>query len=277
MDLLKILLVFLVIAIIFKPLILMVITSLFGYEKRTAFLTSLSLGQVSEFSLILVGLGFYTLKHISQEFFSLVVFLTIITIILTSYFIKHDDKIYSIFSKPLNIFSRLSVEKKKLEYSIKGVTKKVILFGCHRMGIIFLNTCKKMGKSILVVDYNPETIKRLIKEKVSCIYGDMTNDEILKRIPFEHADVIISSIPDIEKNLFLVNYAKGRNSDLLVFITANHIHEALDLYEAGADYVILPHISTAEVTAHLLQKTLRNKKKIIDIRNQHIKHLLKVI
>jgi len=54
-----------------KPLIVMSFMRFLGYRKRTNFLTGSSLAQISEFSLILILLGF-TLGHIGQEVMSLV-------------------------------------------------------------------------------------------------------------------------------------------------------------------------------------------------------------
>ena len=85
------------IAVVFvKPLVIMVITSFFGFSKRTSFFSGMSLAQVSEFSLIIVAIGL-EFGHISHDLFSLVTLLTIITIALTSYFIKFNNFIYNKF------------------------------------------------------------------------------------------------------------------------------------------------------------------------------------
>ncbi len=273
-DMLKMLGVFLLIVVLFKPLLIMIITSLFGYEKRTGFLTSISLGQTSEFSLILVGMGFYTLNHISREFFSLVVFLTVITIIITSYLFQSKSGIYKFLSGFLNVFQFLAVYRRKMGYSSREEKVRVVLFGCHRMGGIFLRAFSKEGKHTLVVDYNPEVIDHLIKEKINSMYGDATNVEVLKRINWKRIELVVSSIQGIRNNSFLVEYVKATNPRILVFLTAKTIKEALDLYELGADYVIVPHISTGELVASLLRSVIKKKRDLVRFRNNHIKHLL---
>ena len=80
----------LLIVVIFKPLIVTIFTAIFGYGSRISFLSGMSLGQISEFSLILVALGL-NLKHVSNEIFGLTVLIAMITITLTSYFVKYDN------------------------------------------------------------------------------------------------------------------------------------------------------------------------------------------
>ena len=62
---LVILILFIIIA---KPLIIMFISSFFGYEKRTSFLAGSSLAQTSEFSMIIISQGLF-LGHISKGIF----------------------------------------------------------------------------------------------------------------------------------------------------------------------------------------------------------------
>ncbi|MDD5253772.1 MAG: cation:proton antiporter [Candidatus Nanoarchaeia archaeon] len=269
-ELLVLLGILVIVVILLKPLIVMIIASIAGYESRTAFLTALSLGQVSEFSLLLGTIGFYTMKHISQEFFSLIIFLTILTMVITSYLIKHSSQIYDFLIIPLKKFNSLSTKKKKLEYEVKDNKHKFILFGCNRMGKIFLKTLGK--EDMIVVDYDPMIIDRLIKNKVSCYYGEMNNYEILTKINFLESELVISTIDDTEKNISLIRFVKTINPKIKVVVSARNITDALDVYEKGADYVIVPHISSAEAMAHLFRKVPLER--FNKIRNEHIKHLL---
>jgi len=265
----------LLIAVIFlKPLIILIFISLFGYGKRTSFFTANSLGQISEFSLILVTLAFYTLGSVSEGIFTLTVLLAVVSMIVASYVIDYQGTIYGLLSRPLSLFDKLGWRKEKLEYFTKGKKKSVILFGCHRMGYVFLRTFNKLHKEVLVVDYNPEVINKLMKDKVSCMYGDVSNREVLKKIKFNNAKIVVSTVRRVEDNTLLIKYVKKNNPKTLVFVTAEHLHEALDLYEAGADYVILPHILSGERISSLIKRILKKKVELISLRNKHIKHLL---
>jgi len=156
-GMLVLLLISLVVILLLKPLILMIMGSILGYKKRTSFLSALSLAQISEFSLILVALGL-NLGHVSNKIFTLTVLLAVITITLTSYFIKYDNKIYGVFSKKLDIFEKLAVKETELEHFPYHSKKDIVLFGAHRMGGVFINTFNKFKEKLVVVDFDPQVI-----------------------------------------------------------------------------------------------------------------------
>jgi len=260
--------------VLIKPFILMLITSLFGYEKRTSFLTSISLGQVSEFSLVMVTLAYYQLGHVTQEYFTMIILLTVITITLTSYLIQNDNRIYQISSRILDLFEKLQSSTKKMAYKTKNHEPQIIVFGCHRMGHIFVEAFEKMKKPITVIDFNPEIINLLIKKRIPCIYGDITNTEILNSINLEKVKMIISTIPDETDNEFLIEYVKSKNPKTKIFVTSNHTMQALNLYELGADYVILPHIIGGQKVSGFLADVVKGKKELEGVRNKHLKEIL---
>ena len=257
-----------------KPLIVMTLTTLFGYEKRTSFLTSMSLGQVSEFSLVMVTLAYYQFAHVTQEFFSMIVLLTVITITLTSYFIKHDNFIYLKISNSLKIFEKLSIDRKKLGYKRRDHKTQIVIFGCDRMGHIFLDALKKLHKAIKVVDFNPEIIDRLMKKKISCIYGDIMNTEILNSLKLENVKLVISTIPSETDNEFLIEHVKSKNIKIKIVVTSNHVQQAINLYESGADYVILPHVIGGKKVSGFLTSVVKGKKDLTEVRKKHLRELL---
>ena len=256
--------------LIIKPLIIMISVRLLGYTKRTAFLSGNALAQTSEFSFIIAALGF-SLGHISKELFSALVLLSVITMSLTTYFIEHEKKFYKAFGWILNPLEGIRSKKERFEYLEKK--HEIIIFGCHRIGSLFLKEFIKEKKKVLVIDYNPEIIRALIKKKIPCIYGDFMNEEILEKANLKKSKMIISSIPDVEDNIVLIKKAKRVNKELLVFIIANRISEALALYNAGADYVIMPMIIGAQKGFEIMDKIKDKKAGLKELKKEHIEYL----
>lgn len=65
--------------------------------------------------------------------------------------------------------------------------------------------------------------------------------EFLHDINIEGTKMIISTVKDYDVTLAILKTMKDKKPDLIVIATANHIHEAIMLYEKGVDYVIMPH------------------------------------
>jgi len=267
------LLVLLGINFIFLPIITMLILAFFGYKKRTAFLTSISLAQISEFSLIIVSQGFAK-GHVSAEIFSLTIMLALITIGLTAYLIKFDEKLYRLIGSKLTWFERLSPHNKELiSYFEEGASHNVILVGYDRTGYSIFQQLKRMRKNVMVVDINPDIIKQLIAQKVPCIYGDIGDLEIIRRIKIESVELVISTIPEHQESLLLIQKIREINPETIILVTSYSADRALELYEKGADYIIVPHFLGGEHMSLLLEELTTNLSKLLKTKISHIKAL----
>ena len=76
------------------------------------------------------------------------------------------------------------------------------------MGTIYLKNLEKQKEKILVLDYNPEIIQALSKQKVSCIYGDVDSTELLNQIPSSNLRIVLSTVPSKDDNLFIIKHFK---------------------------------------------------------------------
>ncbi|RME54417.1 hypothetical protein D6777_03765 [Candidatus Woesearchaeota archaeon] len=268
----KLLLILLGIVILIKPLIISLILAMFGYGKRISFISGLGLAQISEFSLIIIAGA----SSISPEIFSVTIILAVVSITLTSYIVKYEEKIYNKVNTLFNFLDRISLKHQKLSYSGNPKKTKIILIGAHRMGSIILKAFEKNKDIIKVVDTNPDIINKLIGKKVPCIYGDITNLEILKKLKFSQYNIIISTIPNEDINKRLLSYARTQNPSINIILTAQHLHEALNLYEEGADYVIVPPIMSGEKMSSMLKSIFNKKEALKKFKNLHLKHLLEM-
>jgi len=255
-EIIKPALIFSLFVIFFKLFIILIPLGILGYTKRTSFLAGISLGQISEFSFVMASLG-VSLGHISTKVLSVITLTGLITIASSTYFITHANYLFNLLSKPLNIFER----KKIKERVLKKKSYKYVLFGYNRIGFSILKAITKLKGDYIVVDFNPETIKKLKIKGVECVYGDAEDTELLNDLKIEKAKLIISTVPDFETNSLILNKIRKENQDSIVVLTARQISEAFKLYEAGADYLILPHFLGGEYTSKIIEKFKTSKKR----------------
>ncbi|MDP3727948.1 MAG: cation:proton antiporter [bacterium] len=257
--------IFLLLVIILKPLIVMIILSFLGYDKRNAFVSSVALAQISEFGLILA----LSVDNISPELFSITILLGVISIAFTAYIMKYELGLYTRITSFLALFEKLSKKKKQLGYEYKN-HPDIILFGANRVGGTFLKTYHHNKKKMMVIDFNPEIIEKLKQNKIPCMYGDITNIEILRRVNFKSVKVVISTVKREQDNLFLMDYVKDLRSEALIILTAKTVEEAIGLYDAGADYVLVPYVKSGEIISGMLGKYLNNKKDLEKMKQKHL-------
>jgi voltage-gated potassium channel Kch len=253
------------IVVIGKPIIVMSSLGLMGYTKRTSFMTAATLSQVSEFAIILVILASQK-EIINQDVVSLLTFVALISIAVSTYLVTFGDKIYAAIKDRLNMFERTKAEGEALP----SERNDLVLFGYQRGGHEFINLFKKMKKKYVVIDYDPEVIDVIEQRKINYLYGDATDIELLEEAGVQNAKLVVSTIPDFQVNIFLINYLKGKNPRAIIIVHTDDPYEAAKLYEAGASYVILPHYIGSEKVSEFIAKSGLAKS---NFRKQRVRHL----
>ncbi len=257
------------IALIFKPLILMILMAFFGFTNRTNFMVGTSLAQISEFSLVVLALG-VSVGQVSPEILSTMTLTGIITITFSTYMFIYSQSFYDKVSGFASIF-----EKKKLRKERK-ISKNydVILFGYNRIGFSLLKSFKEIKKKYLVVDFNPDVVRDLEKLRIPVLYGDAYDSELLAELPLNSAQIIISTIPDPEISILLIEIVKAVNPKAIIIVRAHSIEQALEFYKKGATYVLTPHFLGGEYLAEMLRNLKTDGKGYDDEREKHMKMLI---
>jgi Kef-type K+ transport system membrane component KefB/voltage-gated potassium channel Kch len=264
-NLMPLILVSLLIAVVVKPLVSMAILGFLGYTKRTSFKASVALAQVSEFSIVLVILG-QSRGLIDNQLVAAITFIALISIAASAYLMTFSDRIYTYVEKHLGMFERRKVEGEVLPKE----RNDLVLFGYQRGGHEFVNLFKKMKKSYVVIDYDPEVIDVIERRKINYLYGDATDVEMLEEAGVEHAKLVVSTIPEYDVNEIILNYLKAKNPQAITIMHGDDPYEAAKLYEAGASYVILPHYIGSEKVSEFITRSGLAKSAF---RKQRVKHL----
>ncbi len=245
-DLLKlwpVILLFTAFALLFKPLVYMLILGIFGFRKHTLFQTGANLSQISEFSLVVLLVG-VTAKLVSSEALSVMAATAVLSIIVSSIVIAHSKRFYKMVSPVLHFFEHSSfthILESKIEEQLED---HVVVIGAHRVGGPVVEYLQKEKIPFLVMDFNPHIIEKLRKDGVRVTYGDVGDPEILDSLQLETAQLILSTATGMDDNEILLEECKRRKIRAKIIVRANDEDHAKALKALGADYVILPeHVS----------------------------------
>lgn len=257
-------------AIIFKPAVVTLALGLLGYTKRVSFKAGISLAQISEFSIVLIVLA-VTNGLVPKSLGSVITLTAMATITISTYLMKYDDKLFKGFDK-MKLFYGLFDRARRKESKQLG-RYDVLLFGYQRGGHEFIRSFRQMKRKFLVVDYNPASIELLTHQHIPCLFGDATDTELLEEVGVEHMHLIVSTISNFETNQELIRHLNFYNPDALTVCNANSYEEALQLYELGCSYVMIPHYAGSERLGALLQKNGIDREHFDRYRARHLKHL----
>ncbi|MGH7196842.1 MAG: cation:proton antiporter [Candidatus Saccharimonadales bacterium] len=239
-----------VVALAIKPLIVLMSMGALAYTKRTSFKTAVSLGQISEFSIIFVILA-VSEGIIPPYLNSAITLVALITIAASTYLMKYDDHLFRILNSTLQLFER-EVVKTARERRAALQSYSQVLFGYNKGGAEIIRAFERLHEPFVVVDYDPDVIKLLEQKQLAFRYGDAADPELLEELDIEKAKLVISTITNHDTSMGLVRYVAGMSPKATIVCHANSLEEARELYDAGATYVMLPHAVGGEKIGSLL-------------------------
>jgi Kef-type K+ transport system membrane component KefB/voltage-gated potassium channel Kch len=260
------------VVIILKPTVVTATLGLLGYPKRVAFKAGINLSQVSEFSIVLIVLAAAN-GLVRPEISAIITIVAMATITASTYLTKYDNGLFALFDR-LKFFAPLFAKERKITQH-KKVDYQLLLFGYHRGGHEFIHTFEGLKKPYLVVDYDPAVIELLQHRHIPCQYGDATDSELLEEVGIAQAKLIVSTITDTETNQELVRHINFYNPDAVIVCNANSYEEALQLYELGCSYVMIPHFAGSERLSSLIHRNGIDRRHFDRYRAKHLAHLEK--
>lgn len=223
--------------LIVEPLVLYFVMRRLKHTRRTAFLAGITAAQVSEFAFILA----FKAREAGYLFGSELEILTVValvTIVVSSYLIEYGEKIYRFIMPFLHWFGKDHHQPRE----VAAGDYTVWVFGYHRIGWKVCEALKEKGLSFAVVDVNPDTIAKVKSRGIPAFFGDAADVEFLSTLPLQKAQLIISTLPAPDDQLTLIKHV--RHLSKKPFIIANVYQKVFldELYAAGADYVMMPHL-----------------------------------
>lgn len=238
-----------------KFLVTFVWARILKIHSRVAFLVSLNLTQISEFSLVVMSLGL-SMGWWQNEMVRVVTLAGLISMSLSSVLIGMGAKIYMAMA----VIWPWMREDQKVESAKVEMKNHLVLIGCDRTGRGIVSFLEKHKENFLVIDFNPDVIKRLKNKGVKAIFADASDPDTVELANIAEAKLIISTIKDQKESLALLNLLSVLGLKIPVVVESESAEEAKELYEAGATYVLFPHFVTGHHLSQLLLKHKRDKK-----------------
>ncbi|MBM3224809.1 MAG: hypothetical protein FJZ47_13525 [Candidatus Tectomicrobia bacterium] len=234
-------------------------------------LTTINLSQMSEFSLVIAAIG-VTAGHIDRQILSIMIFVFVITSIVSTYMIQYSDSLQKALSRGLQRIGLKDITTAPDDTSLGSEAEKhIALLGFFRVASSLIHelqadespeeAMRRLKRDhIFVVDFNPEVHIKLRALGMQSIYGDISHMETLHHAGVHEAKVAISTIPDNilvgTDNLQLIKQIQTLCPHAKIIVTAESPKRALEMYAEGADYVLLPRILAAQHLRHVIEVLL---------------------
>ncbi len=236
-----------VVVVVSRFLTIYPLLALCGAGRRTAFLASLNLAQISEFGLVIATLG-VAYHHVTEEAITIILYALAVTAVLSSYAIRFNQQLFKLYDRLLTRVGLGTTRFVKPEDETCD-HHPIALLGVHRGARALLDrvqaTRPELIPRILAIDFHPETLKSLRAEGVAGRFGDLGSLDTLHHAHLDRAQVIVSSIPDVllkgVDNRGLVKAARALAPHALIIATADRPEQRAELLAAGASVVLNPY------------------------------------
>jgi Kef-type K+ transport system membrane component KefB len=237
--------------------------------NRVSLLTSINLSQLSEFALVITVIGVKE-GHIVPDIQLIITYVFVITAVLSTYMIKYSQPLQAFVSRGLPYIGFKDLKSAPSDQSAEP-SKDIAILGFFRVASAFLREIEAaaadLKDKIVVVDLNPQVLQRLPHHGVKVVYGDVGSPATLHHAGIDAAKIIISTIPDEmlvgTDNLRLIGQLKKIAPEAKIIVTAESPSRALALYDAGADYVYLPHELAARHLLPVVERLLRGAEVVL--------------
>ena len=200
-----------------KPLIVFAIMGWMGYRSITSFRTGVALAQISEFSLILIALG-YSLGQVDSAVLSLVTLVAVFTITVSSYLILYTDKLFPLMQGFMHLFERGKASA--VDEESQSLSFDAIVIGSGRFGTEVISGLISSGSSVLAVDLDPDALARARELGAETLFGDVGDPDFAKMLPIHQTGTLICTAPDRSTNTLLLESLKSLDYGGELYLTA---------------------------------------------------------
>ncbi|MEZ4578881.1 MAG: cation:proton antiporter [Desulfobacterales bacterium] len=255
-----------------KGLVFAMVSRLFRYGNIVPLAAGLGLCQVGEFSFVLGRIGISS-GSISTEFYSLVLTVTIVTMLLTPLVSGLSAPLYALKNRFVKPFQLQTINLPET-----GLSNHIVIAGGGRIGKSVADILTTLDMSFVVLESSYRRMEQLKSSGLPLIYGDATQTVILGAANLDKANLLLITTPVTLISQAIVSLVKKSHPDLHIVTRSETIEHLIDFHEQGVYHVVQPEFEASLEFArlallHLLLSAERIQQLTDEIRREHYQPL----
>ena len=222
-----------------KGLIFASLGRAFRYRNIIPLAMGLGLSQVGEFSFVLGRVGVAT-QSISPEFYSLVLTMTVVTMVLTPLLASLTAPIYGLCGRWLE-----SVCTEPVHFPKRNLKDHLVIAGGGRVGRYVAGILQRMGTPFIIVEWNSRRVDDLKALGFPVLFGDAEKEIILEAAEVGKARLLLITTPVALISQAIVAHAKKINPAIHIIARAEGFEEMRGLHAQGVSLVVQPEFEAS--------------------------------
>lgn len=236
--------------IIGNPLIFLIIITRMGYSELTAFRTSVTVAQISEFSFVFAAMGLAA-GLIGEGVLSVVAVVGIVTIATSAYMIIYTEPLYR-FCKRIGVLKLFFAKQEVEPEEASEREDHIIVVGMNALGREIVQKLSQRGGRLLAIDTDPKKLEGL--GEAETMIGNVEYESVVEEIGLRRARLVVSAL-QIEDTNHLLAY-RCRSAGVPCAIHAFDISVVEDLLDLGTKYMFMPAVDGVREQLVLLDRAM---------------------
>ena len=228
-----------------------------GFDVETSFLGSINMVQVSEFSLVVGGLAF-TQGYIDADVLGYLTLMALVTMSISTYIITFNHRIFGLVGPWFERFEAGTTR----DPSVEEFSDHAVAIGYDEVTQQGLPILEERYGDVVVVDRRSEHVEALEEAgQYHAVFGDVRHTEVRKATNLSDAAFVLSSTvePDVNRAILA-----EIDDETAAFVEAEYLDDARELYDHGADYVIMSTYLAAEQLTRYLESYVEGRESFLD-------------
>lgn len=215
-----------------------VAATVLGLPLRTALLTGFALAQIGEFSFVLSESG-TRLGLIQAENYQVFLGISVLTMLATPFLIGNGERVaVRVLNLPLPERFKSGLRPVREIQGDSPLNNHLIIVGFGLTGRNLSRATAAAGIPRVIVELNPDTVRRQQAKGEPIIYGDASQEAVIEHAAVKRARVMVIVISDPIATNTIVHAARRLNPKLYIIARTRFISQIEPLYEVGADEAI---------------------------------------
>lgn len=227
-----------------KAFIFVVLSGIFRYRNVIPFAMGLGLCQVGEFSFVLGRVGINT-NSISEEFYSLVLTMTVITMLLTPFISGLTAPLYALWSRRFK-----PADLKPINFPRFGLRNHIVIAGGGRMGKYIATVLRKTNIPFVLLELNSRRVEAIKETGFPILFGDATKETILEAAELNKARLVLITTPVTLISQTIASQVRNLNPHIGIIARAESMEQTEELRDMGVTHVIQPEFEASIEFAH---------------------------
>ncbi len=221
--------------VLFKTLVIAVLTRIFGFETGVGIRTGIILAQAGEFSFVILALGLEQ-QLIGGDNLQLVLAASLISMVIAPFIIQYNGRIARKLVKSYTRNSSQVVQE--LDGVAKYLKNHVIICGYGRSGQYLGRFLREENIPFIALDIDPTRVHEAAAAGQHVMYGDAGRRNVLEAAGGARAKALVVSYSDLRASMKVLHVAQESYPDLPVIVRTYDETHMDEFRDAGATEVV---------------------------------------